>query len=400
MVSKRFLVIAGFLALAVAMGGFAWMQRPPADFDPSTYKNHNERLEQVAEEVPEFGGLFMSNNGATLNIYLTENETDQQKRERIQEKIEELFDVKSGLTLNVIKGDYTITQLSAWYDLIGSEGIWDQNGVRSTDLNEATNKIYVGVSSEEDVAGVNAFLDANSIPRRAVTVVVEEPMTTGSHTVRQRAQDDKMAGGYQIRIDSRNCTMGFVAIKGRTAGMVTAGHCTEAAPYDGGVTSGNQVHQPASYNLIGNEDIDPAFSTSLSGCLDSDGCRRSDSAFVDFSSGVQYNRGWIAKPSSNWGITVDPDTAHYSIVADNAFAVAGDQVIKVGRSTGRTTGDVTHTCLNEDDPSNSDWIGTFLCQTRVGISANPGDSGSPVFEVHSGDQVKLLGILILRSSSS
>ena len=230
MVSKRFLVIAGFLALAVAMGGFAWMQRPPADFDPSTYKNHNERLEQVAEEVPEFGGLFMSNNGATLNIYLTENETDQQKRERTQEKIEELFDVKSGLTLNVIKGDYTITQLSAWYDLMGSEGIWDQNGVRSTDLNEATNKIYVGVSSEEDVAGVNALLDANSIPRRAVTVVVEEPMTTGSHTVRQRAQDDKMAGGYQIRIDSRNCTMGFVAIKGRTAGMVTAGHCTEAAP--------------------------------------------------------------------------------------------------------------------------------------------------------------------------
>lgn len=221
-----------------------------------------------------------------------------------------------------------------------------------------------------------------------------------SHTLRQRAHNDKMAGGYQIKFGSRTCTLGFVAIKSGTAGMVTAGRCTEAAPYDGGGTSGNQAHQPSSYNLIGNEDIDPSFSTSLSGCSDTDGCRHSDSAFVDFSSGVQYNRGWIAKPSSDWGITVDPDTAHYSIVNDSTYANVGDQVIKVGRSTGRTRGNVTHTCRDKDDANNTYWKGTYLCQVDVGVSANTGDSGAPVFKVHNRDQVKLLGILSLRSTSS
>ena len=182
--------------------------------------------------------------------------------------------------------------------------------------------------------------------------------------------------------------------------MVTAGHCTEAQPYDGGVASSNQVHQPSSYNLIGYEDIDPSFSTSLNGCTDSDGCRHSDSAFVDFSYGVQYNRGWIAKPRSDWGISVDPNTAHYSITRDYGAAMIGDEVLKVGRSTGRTRGDVTNVCFKSDDLSNTKWIGTFLCQTRVGVSANGGDSGSPVFEIRNGDEVTLLGILTHRTTSS
>ena len=209
-----------------------------------------------------------------------------------------------------------------------------------------------------------------------------------------------MAGGYQINIGGRICTLGFVAIKSGTAGMVTAGHCTEAQLYDGGVTSSNQVHQPSSYNLIGYEDIDPAFSTSLSGCTDSDGCRHSDAAFVDFSSGVKYNRGWIAKPSSDWGITVDPDAAHYSITRDYGIAMVGDEVLKVGKSTGRTRGDITRVCFKSDDTSNTKWIGSYQCQTRVSVSANTGDSGAPVFEIRNGDQVTLMGILTHRTTST
>ena len=179
------------------------------------------------------------------------------------------------------------------------------------------------MSSKEDIEGVYAFLEGIDIPRGAVTVAVEEPMTMASHTVQDRAHNGKMAGGYQVRVDGKNCTLGFVTIKDGTPGMVTAGHCTEASPYDGGVSSNNQVHQPAPNNLIGFEDIDPTFSTSLAGCTDSDGCRYSDSAFVNFSSGVQYNRGWIAKPSTDWGISVDPDTAHYSITSDSGGAFGG-----------------------------------------------------------------------------
>ena len=377
----------------VSMVGFAWSQGPPADPDTSTYKDSNQLLKEVSNEIPEFGGVFLSDEQTVLNVYLTENENDTQKQADTREKIEELFDVEPGLRLNVIKGNYTITRLFEWYDLMKSEGIWDEDGVIMIDLQEGSNELYIGVVNEENVEPVYTFLEGISIPRGAVTAeVIEQPRQHG-HTVRERAHDNKMAGGYQINFGHGDCTMGFVAIRDGTAGMVTAGHCTEAQPYDGGVTSNNQVHQPSASNLIGFEEIDPSFSTSLTGCNDSDGCRHSDSAFVDFSSGVQYNRGWIAKPASYWGISVDPDTAHYSITSDSGSAVVGDKVLKVGRSTGLTKGNVTHVCIEADDTTNTEWIGTYLCQTQVNVRSLPGDSGSPVFKVLNGDQVKLVGIL-------
>ena len=140
-------------------------------------------------------------------------------------------------------------------------------------------------------------------------------------------------------------------------------------------------------------------STSLTGCTDSDGCRHSDSAFIRFSSGVQYNRGWVAKPSSWWGVSVAPDTAHYSITSDSGAYAVGDEVIKVGRSTGKTRGDITHSCFEGDDGTNNDWIGTYLCQVQVDVRGIGGDSGSPVFKVRSGDNVTLVGILTHGNSS-
>lgn len=214
MVSKRFLAIAGILILAVALGGFGWMQRPSKDFDPSTYKDPNERLQEVSKEVPGFGGVFLSDNQTVLNIYLTENYADAAAQEEAREKVEKWFDVKPGLKLNVIKGDYTITQLSDWYTLMKSGGIWDQEGVIMIDLQEGANELYIGVVNEANVEPVYTFLEGIGIPRAAVTVEVKERPTSSSHRLRDRAYSDKMAGGYQIQIDNTNCTLGFVAVAG------------------------------------------------------------------------------------------------------------------------------------------------------------------------------------------
>ena len=115
--------------------------------------------------------------------------------------LEELFDVKPGLRLNVIKGDYTITQLSEWYELLGTEGIWDQPGVHMTDLDEASNKLYVGVTSHYDVARVEAFLDRVSIPRKAVTIAVEEPSVPASHGLQQ--QPAQVGSRHYLRMGIR-----------------------------------------------------------------------------------------------------------------------------------------------------------------------------------------------------
>ena len=130
----------------------------------------------------------------------------------------------------MVKGAYTMAQLSEWYDTLRSEGIWDGKGVATTDLQEAENKLYVGVLAEESIAGVQTFLDKVSIPREAVIIVVEEEEIPMSHTLRDRTHNDMMAGGYQVIGQGGACTMGFVAIKDGTAGMITAGHCNEGLP--------------------------------------------------------------------------------------------------------------------------------------------------------------------------
>ena len=194
MVSKHIIVMIWFLILVAGMVGFAWTQwsssNPDAStderYDQSIYKNldpsfsrehQRGRLMSAARKNPEFGGAFLSKRGTVLNIYIVEDENDPEKWEKTRQSLEELLDARSGLRLNVIKADYTIPQLSEWYDLMQSEGIWDQDGVHTIDLHEGINKLYIGVVSEWDVEGVYTFLEGIGIPRGAATVAVEEPPT-------------------------------------------------------------------------------------------------------------------------------------------------------------------------------------------------------------------------------
>ena len=76
------------------------------------------------EKIPDSAGLSFPSGGTVLNIYIVEDENNPEKWEETRQALEELLDAESGLRLNTIKGDFTITQLSEWYDLMQSEGIW------------------------------------------------------------------------------------------------------------------------------------------------------------------------------------------------------------------------------------------------------------------------------------
>ena len=193
-VPRRVIVLAWCLILVASVVGFAWMQWPSSNSDATTYERYSQsiyknfdpsfsrehmrgRLISAARKNPGFGGVFMSNRQTVLNIYIAEDENDRERWEKDRQALQEMLDPQSGLKLNVIKGDYTITQLSEWYDLMESEGIWDQDGVHMTDLDEAANGLYIGVVSDCDVEGVYTFLEGIGIPRGAATVEVEEPLT-------------------------------------------------------------------------------------------------------------------------------------------------------------------------------------------------------------------------------
>ena len=193
MVSKRVIVVIWFLILAAGIVGFVWTQWPSGNsdasiderydrsiyqnLDPAFAKEHQRvRLMSAARKNPGFGGAFLSKRATVLNIYIVEDENDPEQWVKDRQALEELLDPQSGLKLNVIKGDYTIPQLSAWYDLMKSEGVWGQNGVHMIDLHEGINKLYIGVLSEWDVEEVYKFLEGIGIPREAATVeAVEQP---------------------------------------------------------------------------------------------------------------------------------------------------------------------------------------------------------------------------------
>ena len=197
MASKQIIAMAWSLILVASMAGLAWTQWPsgnpdaPADqrynrsiyasMDPSFAREHMRgRLISAARKNPGFGGVFLSNRQTVLNIYIAEDKNDPEQWEQDRQALEELLDPQSGLKLNVIKGDYSITQLSEWYDLMQSEGIWDQDGVNMTDLDEGINRLYVGVLSEWDVEGVYTFLEGVGIPREAAAVeAVAQPKPAG-----------------------------------------------------------------------------------------------------------------------------------------------------------------------------------------------------------------------------
>ena len=191
MVSKHVIVTIWFLILLAGMVGFVWTQWPSSNsqasiearynrsiyenLDPSFSREHMRgRLISAARKNPGFGGVFLSNRQTVLNIYIAEDENDPERWEKDRQALEELLDPQSGLNLNVIKGDYTITQLSEWYDLMQSEGIRDQDGVHTIDLHEGINRLYIGVLSEWEVEGVYTFLEGIGVPRSAATVAVEE----------------------------------------------------------------------------------------------------------------------------------------------------------------------------------------------------------------------------------
>ena len=192
MVSKRVIVTIWFLTLLTSMVGFAWTHWTSGNSDAPTYERYNQsiyqnldpsfsrehmrgRLISAARKNPGFGGVFVSNRQTVLNIYIAEDENNPEQWEEDRQALEELLDPQSGLKLNVIKGDYTITQLSEWFDLMNSEGIWDQDGVHMIDLDEGMNQLYIGVATEWEVEGVYTFLEGKGIPREAATVDVKEP---------------------------------------------------------------------------------------------------------------------------------------------------------------------------------------------------------------------------------
>jgi hypothetical protein len=198
-----------------------------------------------------------------------------------------------------------------------------------------------------------------------------------------------VVAGVQINFPGFLCSVGFNASRSGTRGFVTASHCTNT---QGGVESTPywQPLQSVNPTQIATEVADPAYTTGGS-CPSGRRCRRSDASFANYINSTANTLGAIARTSStnkrnltiagSWTITSDATSSNFTI---------GETVNKVGRTTGWSQGPVTSTCVNVNVSGSSI---TQLCQTAVSASVGGGDSGSDVFSITSGTNVRLDGVL-------
>jgi hypothetical protein len=127
-------------------------------------------------------------------------------------------------------------------------------------------------------------------------------------------------------------------------------------------------------------------------------CRWSDASRGEYADGVPFQLGRIARPAAfdpvQGTLEVDPSRPSFEIVKEQPFAVLGETVNKVGRTTGWTGGKVTGTCV--DIITDDHFI--RRCQATVAAGSAGGDSGSPVFMApnrrsNPNSRVVLAGIL-------
>lgn len=352
----------------------------------------DERFAELAQQVPGFGGMFYDESGQ-LSMYLVESEISRQQQAEtaVTALLSDDARIASAGKIRIIPGRYDFLQLTEWQSRAQAD-VLATPGVNLLDLDEANNRLRIGVESEAMLETVEEQLAILGIPREAVNIEVTEPIQFAA-TLRDRRRP--LVGGLQINFGNFLCTLGFIATRAGTQGMVTNSHCTNI---QGGV-EGTVYHQPlasGTTNRIGKELADPAYFTGAP-CPVGRRCRFSDTSFarIPHPSGpaVTVTRGLIARTTALGSITIASTSPNYRIVSEAAFPFVGEVLNKVGRTTGWSQGTVAATCVSTNVSGTNI---TQLCQDFVNARVGPGDSGSPVFRITNSPaarDVQLYGVL-------
>jgi hypothetical protein len=335
----------------------------------------DDKFSQLSKELPDFGGMWLENN--TLNVFV--KNANPERIPEIEAAIIFIFGSQripsGGIRLHA--ADYGFTELRQWQEA-HSDGTLQIQGVVYVDIDEAGNRLKIALADLGQRDAVLAQLSQKQIPEAAVEFISTpaiEPLSGHSLQDRQRP----MMGGIQISPNGGNCTMGFLAVLNGVAGFVTNSHCSST---QGGLdgTRFFQASSSSEADFIGVEAADPAYGNTI-GCPAGRACRLSDSLFVRLAPGtasgdsVAAQFGWIALPASIGDMNAD---GMVRITKTNSDLIVGDIITKVGRTSGRTTGVVTSTCVSTNSPTLNF---THLCQYMAAMNGGPGDSGSPVFSI-------------------
>ncbi len=374
--SMRILLI---LATAFAIASCSCEPQKPIGKPSANYSlSLDQMFLKVADEVPEFGGMFIDATGV-LKVHLT----DVAKLGEVEDAIVATFGsaVIPEAGLQGVQADYRFKDLHAWH-LAHAQVTLSEPGVHSVDIQEVTNRLRVGVETEAARLQVLAMLTDLGIPQEAVEFFTAPPLEFLLENINDTRRPF-MGGQQATRNQGGGCTIGFLAVRNGVAGFVTNSHCQDVQ----GSFTGTIWHQAVKgdanvdggmTNKVGRETVDPDYFFG-GDCPSGKQCRRSDAAFVarEGFDGVAPAKGAfdaIALPVDYASGGKDFNT-WVRVRNKEPHALCGQQVTTVGRSSGSRTGVVIETCVNVlgGEPF------AFMCQNLLSIQSMNGDSGSPVF---------------------
>lgn len=384
-----FIVVLALAAILVPITGTASADEPTLDSSEAGLTEDqptgDDRLMAVAAKLSGFGGMYVDAATDTLYVYSMDAANEAVTEQAIAEALGE--DAPSTSTIELLQAEYSFAELNELHKSMMPSVLGIQ-GVVLTDINEANNSLMVGVENQKARDKVEKQLAELGIPREIVNIEKTKPIRLET-SLQNRHRP--VVGGLQIQFLSGTstfiCSLGFNAVRS-VRGYVTNSHCTDI---QGGVQ--NTVHHQAlravAADRIGVEIRDPFYFTG-GVCPAGRRCRYSDTSFEQYDSGVASSQGRIARPNLNavtWnGVSV------FRIVGETSAPVVGELLTKVGRTTGRTQGNVTATCVNVNVFGTNI---TQLCQDRASYASAGGDSGSPVFRITNSptaNDVRLYGI--------
>jgi hypothetical protein len=378
---------AAVLLVAAACGVNQDLTGPGASSDVQTRQvSPSPTPDELDRSIPGFGGFFVDRNGIPT-VYLVGAE-----RRASAELVLEPFLRERGMRperLRVLPAKFTHRQLEGWYQRATPDAL-DIPGAVFVDNDESTNRVRIGVQDLNADGRVRDALLRLGIPADAAIIERSDPIFMVASL--QNIIDRPVRAGVQINFPGFVCSVGFNANAGSQRSFVTASHCTNT---QGGVESTPywQPTQTAAPGQIATEVADPSYFRGR-GCPILRRCRYSDAARASYLNGNNQALGVIARTSgaNNGSLEV---VGSFNVVAEDQrdHFTTGEVIHKVGRTTGWTSGGVTGTCVNV---SVSGTLIVQLCQTLVnssGVIVGGGDSGSGVFQVVSGTNVRLAGIL-------
>ena len=127
-------------------------------------------MTRIAEQVSGFGGAFRDSGQNIVYIYLQ----DASMQEEAERALTEEFgpDFLAGREVRVLKGEYSMDHLDAWYRTL-SRVVWQISGLAWTDLDEGKNRIEIGMyprrGGREEMEIAIATVD---VPRGAIVIDV------------------------------------------------------------------------------------------------------------------------------------------------------------------------------------------------------------------------------------